>query len=134
VFLAPNRGATTKETPMSNPFTYAELHTQNPTAAKHFYSRLLDWKMSDHENPQGTYTEIDPGEGFPGGMLKLAGPVAASHWLPYVKVADVEGATARAKALGASPVQELVEIPEGVFSVLIDPTGAPFGLFQTSKR
>jgi predicted enzyme related to lactoylglutathione lyase len=119
---------------MSNPFTYAELHTQTPKAAKTFYGQLFDWKMEDHENPQGTYTEIDPGEGFPGGLLQAASPTAGSHWLPYIKVADVVAATARAKELGASVRQDLVEIPEGRFSVLVDPTGAPFGLFQTTKR
>jgi predicted enzyme related to lactoylglutathione lyase len=119
---------------MSNPFTYAELHTQNPAAAKTFYRQLFDWKMSDHENPNGTYTEIDPGEGFPGGLLQAAAKATPSHWLPYVKVADIVAATARAKSLGASPVQEIVEIPEGKFSVFIDPTGAPFGLFETSNR
>jgi predicted enzyme related to lactoylglutathione lyase len=119
---------------MSNPFTYAELHTQNPTAAKAFYGQLLDWKMSDHENPKGTYTEIDLGEGFPAGLCAATDKVAKSHWLPYIKVTDVASATARAKSLGASPVEELVEIPEGKFSVLVDPTGAPFGLFQPSRR
>jgi predicted enzyme related to lactoylglutathione lyase len=123
----------TKETTMSNPFTYAELHTQDTKAAKTFYRELFDWKMSDHENPKGTYTEIDPGEGFPGGLLQAA-KAAGSHWLPYVKVADVAAATTRAKSLGAAPVQEVVEIPEGRFSVLVDPTGAPFGLFQPSRR
>ena len=118
---------------MSNPFTYAELHTQDPKAAKTFYRQLFDWKMEDHDNPQGTYTEIDPGEGFPGGLLQDAS-AGRSHWLPYVKVADVAAATARAKGLGATPLQELVEIPEGRFSVLVDPTGAPFGLFQTASR
>src|SRR5450432_3624547 len=108
---------------MSNPFTYAELHTQNPAAAKTFYGQLFDWKMEDHDNPKGTYTEINLGEGFPGGLLQAASKVAGSHWLPYVKVADVVVATTRAKTLGASLVQELVEIPEGRFSVLVDSTG-----------
>jgi predicted enzyme related to lactoylglutathione lyase len=117
---------------MSNPFSYAELHTQNPAAAKAFYRELFDWKMADHANPgvpEGVYTEIDPGEGFPGGLLRAAGQVA-SHWLPYVTVADLGASTARAKKLGAAPLQEHVEIPEGKFSVLVDPTGAPFGLFE----
>jgi hypothetical protein len=119
---------------MSNPFTYAELHTQDPTAAKAFYGRLFDWKVEDHENPQGTYTEIDPGEGFPGGLLRAPNATAGSHWLPYVKVADVVAATARARELGATIVRELVEIPEGRFTLIVDPTGAPLGLFQTSRR
>jgi predicted enzyme related to lactoylglutathione lyase len=119
---------------MSNPFTYAELHTQDPEAAKTFYRHLFDWKMEDHDNPKGTYTEIDLGEGFPAGLLQAATKAGGSHWLPYVKVPDVSAATTRAKSLGAAALQEIVEIPEGRFSVLIDPTGAPFGLFQPSQR
>jgi uncharacterized protein len=119
---------------MSNPFTYAELHTQNPAAAKTFYRQLFDWKMDDHENPNGVYTEIDLGEGFPGGLLQAAAKATPSHWLPYIRVGEIAASTARAKSLGASPLRELVEIPEGKFSVLVDPTGAPFGLFETARR
>jgi predicted enzyme related to lactoylglutathione lyase len=119
---------------MPNPFRYAELHTQDPTAAKAFYRQLFDWKMKDHENPKGTYTEIDPGEGFPAGLLQVGASAGQSHWLPYIRVADVAGSTSRAKTLGATAVQENVDIPEGCFSVLIDPTGAPFGLFQPAGQ
>ena len=119
---------------MSNPFTYAELHTQDPAAAKTFYRQLFEWKMEDHTNPKGTYTEIDLGEGFPAGLLQAAGNATTSHWLPYVKVADIAAFTTRAKSLGAAAVQETVEIPEGCFSVLRDPTGAVFGIFQPSAH
>jgi predicted enzyme related to lactoylglutathione lyase len=118
---------------MSNPFRYAELHTQDPAAAKAFYRQLFDWKLQDHENPNGTYTEIDPGEGFPGGLLRATGLVASSAWMPYMRVDDVPAASARAKSLGAKPLQEGVEIPEGVFSTFVDPTGAPFGVFKPTK-
>src|SRR4051812_11964736 len=81
VSLAPVVGAAaTQEDTMSNPFTYAELHTQDPTAAKTFYSELFAWKMSDHENPKGMYTEIDLGEGFPAGLLQAATKAGGSHW------------------------------------------------------
>ena len=119
---------------MPNPFVYAELHTQNPDAAKTFYRQLFDWRITDSETPPGVYTEIDPGEGFPGGMKKAASAAVPSHWLPYVRVGDVSAATERAKQLGAQPIRELFEIPgEGRFSILTDPTGAPFGLWQTVK-
>ena len=119
---------------MSNPFTYAELHTQDPAAAKTFYRQLFDWKMEDHDNPNGTYTEINLGEGFPAGLLRADGPVAVSSWMPYIRVEDVAVSTARAKSLGAKVLTEGVEIPEGVFSTFVDPTGAPFGLFKPAKR
>jgi predicted enzyme related to lactoylglutathione lyase len=118
---------------MSNPFTYAELHTQDPAAAKTFYRHLFDWKVEEHSMPGGAYTEIDPGEGFPGGLLRSQYE-GASHWLPYVKVSDLAASTKAAKILGARPLKEDVEVPNmGRYSVLVDPTGAPFGMWQPSS-
>jgi predicted enzyme related to lactoylglutathione lyase len=115
---------------MSNPFTYAELHTQDPGVAKAFYRKLFDWKVEDHATPKGEYTEIDPGEGFPGGLVRSQYE-GASHWLPYVKVSDLAVSTNAAKQLGARALKESVEVPNmGRYSVLLDPTGAPFGLWQ----
>ncbi|HXU65460.1 MAG TPA: VOC family protein, partial [Polyangia bacterium] len=121
-----------KETVMSNPFAYAELHTDAPAAAKAFYAQLLSWRMEDapkSDGSPGTYTEIQPGEGFPGGLTqnRHGGP---SHWIPYIKVDDLVASTSKAKSLGAQPLVELQEIPEGRLSVLADPTGARFGLWQ----
>lgn len=115
---------------MANPFAYAELHTQDTAAAKSFYGRLFDWKMSDAPMPGGSYTEIQPGEGFPGGLLE-AQEAGGSRWLPYVKVSDCAASTEKAKALGARALKENKEVPGvGRYSVLADPTGAVFGLWQ----
>ena len=121
---------------MSNPFAYAELHTDAPAAAKTFYAQLLSWRMADAPksdgSSQGTYTEIQPGEGFPAGLTenRYGGE---SHWLPYIKVDDLSASTARAKTLGARVLVESQAIPEGRFSVLVDPTGARFGLWQAGS-
>lgn len=117
---------------MSNPFAYAELHTDAPAAAKAFYAQLLSWRMEDAPKSEGKYTEIQPGEGFPAGLTqnRYGGE---SHWLPYIKVDDLTASTARAKSLGARALIELQAIPEGRFSVLVDPTGARFGLWQASS-
>lgn len=114
---------------MSNPFAYAELHTDAPAAAKAFYGQLLSWRIEDAPQSEGRYTEIVPGEGFPGGLTqnRYGG---GSHWLTYIKVDDLAAATERAKQLGAKPLTELQKVPEGRFSVLVDPTGAQFGLWQ----
>jgi predicted enzyme related to lactoylglutathione lyase len=114
---------------MSNPFAYAELHTDAPAAAKAFYAQLLSWRMEDAPKSEGRYTEIQPGQGFPAGLTqnRYGG---ASHWLPYIQVDDLAAATSKAKSLGAQPLVELQEIPEGRFSVFVDPTGARFGLWQ----
>jgi predicted enzyme related to lactoylglutathione lyase len=117
---------------MSNPFAYAELHTDAPAAAKAFYSQLLSWRMEDAPKSEGRYTEIEPGEGFPAGLTqnKYGG---GSHWLPYIRVDDIAASLEKAKRLGATARGEIVQIPEGKFSVLVDPTGAPFGLFERGR-
>ncbi|MES1209813.1 MAG: VOC family protein [Pseudomonadota bacterium] len=114
---------------MSNPFAYVELHTDAPAVAKAFYGQLLSWRMEDAPKSEGRYTEIQPGEGPAAGLTqnRYGG---GSHWLPYIQVDDLAASTERAKQLGATPLTELQQIPEGRFSVLLDRTGAPFGLWE----
>jgi uncharacterized protein len=117
---------------MSNPFTYAELHTQDPDKAKRFYLELFQWKVNEISTPMGPYAEIKPGDGIMGGLMKTDGP---SRWVAYVKVEDLAASTKRAKTLGAKAICELQEVPDqGSFSLLIDPTGAPFGLWQPKQK
>ncbi len=116
---------------MGNPFVHLELHAGSVPEAKKFYQNLLDWKLDDMETPVGTYTSISVGEGTGGGMMKNQAPSGPSHWLPYILVDDVAGATAKAKKLGASIVKEKTEVPNmGWFTVITDPTGAAVGLWQ----
>jgi uncharacterized protein len=115
---------------MSHSFSYCELHSENPSRAKAFYAELFGWKMSDSPSPVGTYTEIKPESGLEGGMLQslLQG---APAWIVYISVEDVRASTARAKALGAAVLGEIGEVPGvGWFSIVRDPSGAAFGMFQ----
>jgi uncharacterized protein len=116
---------------MSNPFTYCELHTQNPNEAKAFYARLFDWKLTDQQSPVGPYTEIQPGDGIMGGLMAQQAKGAPSFWLTYIKVSDVGASTKKARELGAQVLVDSAPVPNmGVFSVLADPTGAHFGLWE----
>jgi predicted enzyme related to lactoylglutathione lyase len=115
---------------MSNPFTYAELHTKDAAAAKAFYGQLFDWKIKDTPTPMGTYTEIDTGDKVPGGIFQPK-EGGGSQWLPYILVGDVAASTVKAKRLGAQAIKENQEVPGmGRYSVLVDPTGATFGLWE----
>ena len=117
---------------MPNPFVHVELATTDVDKAKNFYSQLFDWKLTDMEmGPSGTYTMIDVGDGTGGGILKNPMPGVPSFWLAYVLVEDVGAATKKAAALGAKIVKDSVEVPNmGWFSILEDPTGAAFALWQ----
>jgi predicted enzyme related to lactoylglutathione lyase len=119
---------------MANAFVHVELNTTDLERAKTFYGSLFDWKLADMPMPDGTYTMIDVGDGTGGGMLKHPMPGAPSMWLPYVLVDDVRAATEKAKSLGASVVKDVTEIPEmGAFTIILDPTGAALGLWQSKS-
>lgn len=114
---------------MPNPFAYAELHTTEPGTTREFYRSLFDWGLETKETPMGPYTEIDTREGFPGGLMQSEN--GSSIWVPYVRVDDLEVSTEKAKELGARALYEMAEVPDvGRITVLVDPAGATFGLWQ----
>jgi predicted enzyme related to lactoylglutathione lyase len=115
---------------MANPFCYSELHTSNPKQAIDFYGKLFDWKLSSMETPGGPYTMIETGA-VGGGLMKRQEASLPSAWLVYVSVDDVNAATEKARSLGATVRMTKTEVPgHGWFSVLTDPTGASFALWE----
>ena len=63
--------------------------------------------------------------------MKNPMPEDRDNWLPYIMVNDVAVSTQKAKSLGAVVARDVTEVPDmGWFSVIIDPTGAAFGLWQ----
>lgn len=115
---------------MANEFVHMELNTTDLAKAKDFYGKLFDWKLEDMPAPM-EYTMIRPASGPGGGMMKHPVPGAPSMWLNYIGVDDLKAATEKAKSLGAVALQENREVPNyGWFSILTDPTGAVFALWQ----
>lgn len=120
---------------MGNPFVHVELVTTDIDKAKSFYGSLFDWKLEDHDMGNMTYTMVRVGNGVGGGMMKHPMPGAPSAWVPYVDVADVNAATAKAKSLGAKILRDVGEVPNaGSFSIIQDPTGGVLGLWQDKSR
>jgi len=114
---------------MANPFVHVELATQDLEKSKKFYAGMFDWKLE--EIPGMEYTIINVGEGTGGGMMKKPHPDIPDNWLPYILVNDVASSTQKAQSLGATVLKDVTEVPDmGWFSVISDPTGAAFGLWQ----
>jgi uncharacterized protein len=81
------------------------------------------------------YTIIRVGEGTGGGLMKNPMPGAPSMWVPYVLVDDVKAATRKATSLGATLVKDTTEMKDmGSFTIIKEPTGGMFGLWQTKKK
>lgn len=118
---------------MANPFVHIELQTQDPEKSKRFYAGMFGWKLEDL--PGMDYTIINVGEGTGGGLMKKPAPDMPDKWLPYILVDDVRASTKKAGSLGATVVNDVTEVPDmGWFSVIIDPTGAAFGLWQPKAK
>jgi predicted enzyme related to lactoylglutathione lyase len=82
-----------------------------------------------------TYHLIQVGEGTGGGIMKQMIPGAPSAWLAYVLVEDIVAATQKAKSLGATVMKDVTEVMgAGKLSIIIDPTGAPLGLWKPSPK
>ncbi|MBI3439346.1 MAG: VOC family protein [Proteobacteria bacterium] len=120
---------------MANPFVHIELNTSDLGKANTFYRELFEWDLKNMDmGPGGTYTTIGVGEGTGGGMMKHPMEGAPSLWIPYILVDDIATSTKKARKLGATIIKENVPVPNmGVFSIITDPTGATFGLWEARK-
>lgn len=120
---------------MANPFVHVELNTTDVAKAKTFYGQLFNWGLEDVPMGEHAYTMIKVGQGTGGGMMKHPVPGAPSAWLAYVEVDDIQAATKKASSLGAKIMKDVTEVMGmGWFSIVIDPTGAAIGLWQTKKQ
>jgi predicted enzyme related to lactoylglutathione lyase len=114
---------------------WSELTTRDPKAAESFYTKLFGWTAKP-SSPSAVmeYTEFH-NQGKPGvGMLPMPAQMPAtvpSYWMPYFQVADCDASTAKAKQLGAAAMVGPQDIPKtGRFTILRDPQGAMFAVFQ----
>jgi len=112
-----------------------ELMTTNTDVAGRFYTQLFNWKS---ESMQGTipYTMFKLGDQPVGGMTSITpemGPIPP-NWMVYFAVNDCDKVAAEAKRLGAAVHVPPKDIPNmGRFSVLQDPQGAAFAIFQSKS-
>jgi len=116
-------------------FSYVELQTTDPEAAKAFYGGLFGWEPEDADVGDMIYT-----------MLRLDGKTVGAlyeqreeqrsagvppNWLSYVTVEDADAMAARATELGGNVLAGPFDVLEaGRMAVLSDPQGAVFAVWQ----
>jgi hypothetical protein len=70
-----------------------------------------------------------------GGITAKMMPQQPTAWMPYITVASVNTTLATAEKLGAQVVVPYTPIGDmGAIAVMVDPTGASIGLWETAKK
>jgi uncharacterized protein len=120
----------------ASPFVWYELMTSDLAGAEAFYKAVVGWNT---ENMPGDmpYIIVKAGEANVAGLKNIPADAKAMGarpaWLGYIYAADVDKATDSVKAAGGNVFRAPSDIPSvGRFSVVADPQGAVFMLFQPS--
>ncbi|HVQ57548.1 MAG TPA: VOC family protein [Solirubrobacterales bacterium] len=115
-------------------FSWNELETRDPAAAKEFYGRVFGWEFQEEEAPGGmTYNVAYVGENRVAGMADISGRMPdeiPAHWMTYFVVESPEGAIEKVESGGGAVQFGPVDIPVGRFAMVTDPWGAAFAVVK----
>jgi predicted enzyme related to lactoylglutathione lyase len=127
------------ETHRPGTFSWPELSTTDQKSAVAFYRALFGWDVNEQPiGPNDMYTmfqvngrEVGAGYTMRDDERKMEIP---PHWNNYITVTNVDEATNRAKDLGAEILAPPFDVMDaGRMSVVRDPTGAVFQLWQAGR-
>jgi len=117
--------------------SWNELSTSDPAESREFYSKLFGWCVEEMAMPNETYCFLKLGERPVGGMVQTPpeDEDAPATWMPYVTVANLKDAVAKATSLGAKICRDITPVPKmGSFAVITDPQGAALGLWEFAEK
>jgi len=119
-------------------FVWYELVTTDVKIAKAFYAGVVGWGARDASMPGSAYSLLTIGESPVAGLVNAPEDArrtgAASHWIGYVGVDDVDAAVDRVRQLGGVvyvPPTDVSNISR--FSVVADPQMATLALIKGLK-
>ncbi|SNT37450.1 hypothetical protein SAMN06265795_13113 [Noviherbaspirillum humi] len=114
---------------------WIDLAAADLGSASKFYRALFGWQATARSANGGGFTELrNLGDAF-GSIYQLSAERmqagTPSHWLPYVRVADVDAVVAKALALGGELLVQPFDV-EGMarIAVILDAVGAQLGVWQ----
>ena len=116
-------------------FSWCELMTTDPDAAREFYTKLFGWGSKPMDMPNGQYTTLQVGDASVAGMMKIPADAQGMppNWGCYVTVDDVDACCVRVKQLGGKVLMPVFEIPTvGRMAVIQDPQGATLSVITYS--
>ena len=114
--------------------SWIDIGTPDLPGATAFYSGLFGWDIVDQGPDGGGYcmAEIN---GKPVAGLGPAQQPGPPFWTTYVTVEDADASAEKVTAAGGQVVVPPFDVLDvGRMAVCIDPTGAPFSLWQAAKH
>ena len=118
-------------------FCWSDLMSPDSKRAQDFYGQVFGWKLVTGENDSSGYLHILNGEKMIGGMppSEHQPPNTPPHWLLYFLAQNCEESTGKLKELGGRVHAGPMTIPNvGRMSIVADPQGAVFALFEPSPN
>lgn len=114
-------------------FSWCELITTDPSAAKAFYGEVLGWRFKEGQVSENPYTVIEVAGQEIGGISPAPEGMKPA-WGTYVTVEDLDGALQKVEALGGKVLISPVSIPPASrFALIQDPQGAAIALISYGK-
>lgn len=121
-------------------FSWVDLGTTDPEAAKVFYGELFGWSFQDIPTDSGTVYSMAQLEGYNVAGLGPLDPGMQEQgvppfWSSYVKHDDVDTVAARAAEAGGNVMFPPFDVMDaGRMTTIQDPTGAIFGVWQPGNH
>lgn len=123
-------------------FSWVELATSDPPAAKAFYTALFGWTAVESPmgpGPEEIYTRLQLDGKDVAALYRMMQEQAARgvppNWLCYVTVASADEAARKAGELGGTVLAGPFDVEDyGRMAMLQDPEGAVFAVWQPKKH
>jgi uncharacterized protein len=113
---------------------WSSLITRDPETNAAFYQTLFDYEVFELPASEGYQHLLLASDNYARASvnsLPANRPNAHPHWLNYVRVEDTVKMTAKVTALGGRVlVEPRIDRHGGKVAVVVDPSGAPFGLLE----
>lgn len=111
-------------------FSWCELVTTDPAAAKAFYGEVFSWRFKEGQVSENPYTVIEVGDQEIGGISSAPSGMKPT-WGTYVTVNNLEATLQKVEALGGKVLIPPIAIPPSSrFALIQDPQGAAIAVIS----
>jgi uncharacterized protein len=119
---------------MGQPVMYWQILSKQPAKSAEFYSSIFGWNIQPPDGLGSRAVETGSGEGIAGGIWQI--PTEGHSMVQiFIRVDGVTDYVKKVEAAGGKVIFPPQLIPNGdEVSILLDPEGIPFGIFQASKK